>query len=412
MSSPSVRRAGVRRAARRGRTGVAPSVLALAGALALLGCETGGGDATLFPDGALRFSAPPMLGVRAVNPNNLRPRVRVNGRSVQPEAVDGEFTARATVPEGEDVRVSITWFERIARNGGVVDLPLAAIDFTIEAIGRDEQRTVEADDYDADGFDLDGDGQSNLAERNANTSPFDPDDPGEGFAQVLLPRVEPIDSPIIDGLYDPIWDFAQYRDRDNDLLLIDNLMIDFGATRLDQESGYRWGALHDGEALYLIAFVEAGADQTPFGDSEAAFNDDSIDVYVDGDDSSLSSYDDVDDRHLILPLLGSGGGANSSQRADARIDVGPNSAPFDPRAVTFATCPCPGEVQIYELRLPLDDFDIVVDETFGFEVHVNDDKDGGTRDVKWGWWHPSRVNENVDYTFVNPTFMGTARLLP
>ena len=391
--------------------------LALLGALA--GCDAGhgvGADVDLDADGTMRLAVPSVLDVRAVDTANLVPRVLVNNRGVISARVDDQWTARVTVPEGSDVRVSITWFERIARGAGRVDLPLAATDFTVSAIARDETVVRNADDYDSDGFDEDEDGVSNLAERIANTSPFDPDDPGDDFAQVFVPMIDPSDSPIIDGAFDPVWSTAQYRDRDNDELAIDNLMVDDGAVLLDGESGYRWGAMHDGEALYLIVFAEAGTGQTPFGDSAEAFNDDSIDVYFDADDSKLSEYDGVDDRHLIVPLLDANGSANSSASADARIEFGPNTAPFDLGAVTFAACPCPGDspddVQIYELRLPLATFDVAVDTTIGFEVHVNDDRDGGDRDVKWGWWHPSRGNMDIDYTFVNPSFMGTVRLLP
>ena len=384
--------------------------------LALGGCGPESGDVELDPDGAMRLPVPPQLDVRAVDPLNLVPRVLVNGRGVDSRRVDDEWTSRVTVPRGSDVRISITWFELIERGEETVRLPLADLDAVISAISENETRLFSADDYESDRFDNDRDGISNLAERNSNTSPFDADDPGSNLARVRLPRIDPAEAPTIDGAYEPIWDRAQYRDRDGELLEIDNLMIDRGAVRLDGESGYRWGAMHDGEALYLIVFTEAGTAQTPFGDSLEAFNDDSIDVYIDADNSSATSYDGVDDRHLIVPLLGTDGAANSSAGANARIEPGPFSAAFDLSAVGFATCPCPGilpsDVQTYELRLPLADFDLPLDATIGFEVHVNDDRDGGERDVKWGWQHPSRANGvDTDRTFANPSFMGTALLV-
>ena len=410
------------RAAARPGTGARATVRAASRAAAVAalflaaGCGPDAGDASLDADGTLRLPVPPQFDPRAVDPLNLVPRVLVNRVGVDSQRVDDEWIARAVVPEGSDVRISITWFERIRRNGVTVSLTLAELDRTISAISADQTRFFDADDYETDRFDDDGDGLSNLAERNSNTSPFDRDDPGSDLARVRLPRIDPADAPTIDGAYDEIWDEAQYRDRNGEMLAIDNLMVDRGAVLLDGESGYRWGAMHDGEALYLIAFTETGTAQTPFGDSPEAFNDDSIDVYVDADDSSLSSYDGVDDRHLILPLLGTGGGSNASANPDARIEAGPFSATFDLSAVAFATCRCDGDLptdeQIYELRLPLDEFDLPVGATFGFEVHVNDDRDGGERDVKWGWNHPSRANGvDTDRTFEDPSFMGTAILV-
>ena len=188
--------------------------------------------------------------------------------------------------------------------------------------------------------------------------------------------------------------------------------------RLDGQSGYRWGGMHDGEALYLIVFAEAGTGQTPFGDSAEAFNDDSIDVYVDADNSRLSAYDDVNDRHLILPLLDANGAAERLERERgrahrARAEHGRvRDRRRDLRHLCLPRGTLPTDVQVYELRLPLSTFDVEVGTTIGFEIQVNDDRDGGDRDVKWGWFHPSRGNSDVDYTFENPSFMGTVRLLP
>ncbi len=385
-------------------------------ALALAGCHPDGGVSRA-PDGTLTLDVPPALQVRAVDPLSLLPRVRVNGRGVVSIRTNDQWTVRTTVPEGSDVRVSITWIERIGQDPATrVDLELARLLANIPTIEEDRTFLFTADDYETDVFDDDEDGISNLAERIGDTDPFSAADPGEDAARVLMPRIDPGDAPTIDGAYDPVWDRAQYRDRNGDELLIDNLLINDGAVLLDGASGYRWGAMHDGEAMYLIVFAEAGEGQTPFGDSAEAYEDDSIDVYFDADDSRLTAYDGVDDRHLILPLLDANGGPNSSDSADARLDFGPNTAPFDPEAVSYATCPCDGDelddVQVYELRLPLDTFDLPIGEAFGFEVQINDDRDGDGRDAKWAWFHPSRVNDDVDETFRDPSYLGTARLLP
>ena len=391
-------------------------LVSLGALLALVACRPEGGVGRA-ADGAVTLDVPPPLRVRAVDPLNLLPRVRVNGVPVVSIRTNDQWTVRTTVPEGEPLSISITWIERIGQDRATrVDLRLARLEGNIGTIDSDRTFLFTADDYETDVFDDDGDDISNLAERIGDTDPFSELDPGDDVAQVLIPRIAPADAPVVDGAYDAVWDRAQYRDRDDDELLIDNLMVNDGAVLLDGATGYRWGAMHDGEAMYLIVFAEAGTGQTPFGDSADAFEDDSVDVYFDADNSRGTMYDGVDDRHLILPLLDANGGSNASDGADARLDFGPNTAPFARESIDYATCRCdgdePGDVQVYELRLSLDTFELLIDEAFGFEVQINDDRDGDGRDVKWGWFHPSRVNEDVDETYRDPSYLGTARLLP
>ncbi len=87
-------------------------------------------------------------------------------------------------------------------------------------------------------------------------------------------------------------------------------------------------------------------------------------------------------------------------------ELGPNSASLPP--IEFGTCLCTDGPLTWEVKLPLAEFGIRKDTLFGLEVQLNLDNDGGARDAKWGWFHPSREEQNVDNTFQNPSFMGTA----
>jgi len=49
---------------------------------------------------------------------------------------------------------------------------------------------------------------------------------------------------------------------------------------------------------------------------------------------------------------------------------------------------------------------------FGFEIQLNDDDDGGSRDAKWAWMHPAGLDSTNDFTWQNPSFMGSAVLQP
>ena len=84
---------------------------------------------------------------------------------------------------------------------------------------------------------------------------------------------------------------------------VDNLMIDQGPTFADGETGFFWQAVHDGEFLYVIVLTEPTSTATNFGDSTFLSRDDSVHIFVDGDNSKLDTYDGVNDFHIIIPLF-------------------------------------------------------------------------------------------------------------
>jgi len=381
--------------------------------LSLMACDRDDTTTTLNGDGSLSLAVPPLLMTRAVEVNNLVPRVSVNGVVQDFERTsDAGWTTRLVVPEGQRLDIEILWIEIIGNRR----LPLADYRFPVTTVDRDRSIRVFPEDYRTDGlgFDFDIDGVSNLSERIANTDPFDPRDPGPDFAKVFLPFIEPEEAPQIDGDYDEVWDRAQFRDRDRLRLNIDNLMIDQGAVRLDGTTEYRWAGMHDGQYLYLLVFGEQADGQTSFGDSTPdLWNDDAVEIFWDGDNSKQQGYDGVDDRQIIFPLSPFGElRPNGSEVPDGRFLLGFRSAPLDVAAFDFATCLCEGTQHLYEIRIELAAAGIAVDRTFGFEIQLNDDRDGELREVKWGWFHPARVNNDVDNTKDSPVFMSTARLQP
>jgi len=391
-----------------------PKVAALLCTFALAACDAPDEAAvsTLDNDGSLSLVAPPLLTTRAVDLDNLVPQVRVNRQLQNIDRAGAGWRSSVVVPEGQPVDIEIVWIERI----GFQQLRLADFRRSIGSVDRDRSIRVFPSDYTTNGvgFDIDDDGLSNLSERIGNTDPFDGLDPGRDFAQVFLPFIDPEDAPDIDGDYDGIWDDAQFRDRDLLQLEIDNLMIDQGAIRLDGATEYRWAGMHDGENLYLLVFGEGIDGQTPFGDSDSdVWNDDAVEIFWDGDNSRQQAYDGVDDRQIIIPLtVLDEARPNRSGADDGRFLLGFRSAPLDATAFAFATCLCEGTQQLYEIRIDLASAGIQVDRTFGFEIQLDDDRDGELRDAKWGWFHPARVNNDVDNTKDSPLFMGTVRLQP
>lgn len=354
-----------------------------------------------------RIAAPRFLDVRGVDTEQLSPVVIVNDTEVaMADMGNNQHAGTVRVPEGADVVIHIEWEELV----GNAPLILADYDRTIEAIDQNYSIRIRDEDYDVS-RDEDNDGISNLQERIDETDPFDPFDPGDGGIKVSIPYVDPDLAPAINGSWETVWNRATFLDRTGETLSIDNLMINRGAVRSDGATEYKWGAMHDASNLYLWVEGSLGTSRTHFGDSALTYNDDSIEIFWDGNNSKDRFYDLEDDFQVIIPLLTFGdGGSNNSSLSNARIAIGENSLPA-PTGIEFATCIfCSND--IWEIKIPLDQAKIPVGSPIGFEVQLDDDNDGDDRDVKWGWVHPSRTTYDVDETWKDPSFMSTVRLVP
>jgi hypothetical protein len=154
-----------------------------------------------------------------------------------------------------------------------------------------------------------------------------------------------------------------------------------------------------------------------FSDSERTWHDDSLELYIDGDNSKSPTYGDDDDIQVIIPLQRLNSASNNDSE-DGRFifGAGSNSASIN---IDFATGIGVGpdglrvsrwEQDVYEMRIAIDSAGIAVGRAFGLELQINDDDDGDERDGKWGWFHPSRTDENTDFTHLNPSIMGTVIL--
>ncbi|MGI9296184.1 MAG: sugar-binding protein [Pseudomonadales bacterium] len=376
--------------------------------MTVLGCD-GGSSLTQQADPNFKLAPPQFLDVRDVNADRLTPTVTVNETEIQiVQLSGGQYSGTVRVPEGSNVNIAIDWVEVTVGNRPLL---LATYSKQINSISLNQSIRIRDEDYDTS-MDLDNDGISNLQEQIDNTDPFDVFDPGDGGVQVLVPYFDPELAPAIDGSWETVWrDRSTFLDRTEDTLFINNLMINRGATLSDGEPQYRWGAMHDSQNLYLWIEGESASMRSHFGDSDLLYNDDAVEIYWDGDNSKERSYDLIDDYQIIIPLLTRGdGGANNSSLTNARIAKGINSLPV-PGGIEYATCIfCSND--IWEIKIPLNQARIPVGTPFGFEVQIDDDNDGGERDVKWGWVHPSRMDVDIDETWKDPSLMSTIRLLP
>ena len=382
--------------------------------------DTPNGSATLNQPDGMVISPPEFLNARAIVQGNLDARVSVEIDGIDYPATRTSATAspwvgQVFVPEGSDPRLKITWVETgvpelpVSLQG---ELPLAVYDRNIgQAITVNQSVEIETGEYQTSSsdanplpqLDTDSDGASNLEERQAGSRPGDAADIPPSVLILYTDR-----APVIDGRYDSLWGQAQFLDQQRESLKIEKVVLDDGVVQDGEDRNFRWAAMHDGEFLYVLVFAEQGPQQSPQGDSpELFFQDDSVDIYWDGNNSKGASYDGFDDYHVITALLGSDGGENqSSQPATSRMQFGDRSAPIDPAAIRFGVCLCQGDQQIYEFRIDLNAGRIPTDTTFGFEININNDVDGGIRDAKWAWFNDT----GVDDTWRFPLKMGNVRL--
>ena len=242
---------------------------------------------------------------------------------------------------------------------------------------------------------------------------------------VFVPRISRSDAPDIDGLgvvfgadgrFGGEWSDAVQVDASGVPLGVNNLMIDIDADAPDGTPWRRWAVMHDGRYLYVVVSVEDDGERVE--DSDTVWEDDSLEVFLDGDHGREDSYGDDDDYHVFFGLLAPGTARTANSNDVEDWEPGPFSSGSGLR-LDFTTGPGVGpdglqrprhEQDVYEFRIDLRSADIEVGRPFGFELQVNDDDDGGTRDSKWGWAHPSRRGGDVDFTYLDPSYMGTLLL--
>ncbi len=186
-------------------------------------------------------------------------------------------------------------------------------------------------------------------------------------------------APTVDGSVDAVWSDANCYSIGNSLS---------GTTGGDDLSG-QWRALWDGSNLYYLVEV---TDESLVNDSGAAWDDDSVEIYMDGDDSKGTSYDGVNDFQWAF------------RWNDGTVHVGTNSVD-DTTGIVFEMLSVSGGYNC-EISIPWATVGVVPTEgnTVGTDVHLNDDDDGSSRDGKMAWY------ATTDDSWSDPSTFGTAAL--
>ena len=148
----------------------------------------------------------------------------------------------------------------------------------------------------------------------------------------------------------------------------------------------RWRANWDDENLYIWVGI---IDETHVSDSKKIWADDSIEIYIDADASRGESYDEFNDYHLSFRL------------GDPKIDIGGKTPKEDIQAIKYSMRQNPSGYQL-DVTIPWTTLRIIPksEHVMGFDIQVNDDDNGNSRDAKISW------SANTDTAWKDPRVFG------
>jgi hypothetical protein len=184
----------------------------------------------------------------------------------------------------------------------------------------------------------------------------------------LIIRSPDLAMPIIDGVIDDVWSVATEQ-------TIATTVAGSAPSGPSDCSGV-FRVLWDWEYLYGLVVVK---DEVLNNDSgaDSKWNDDSVEFYVDGDNSKGGSCDDNDHQYTVR------WNNEEIETPSAYHNGEPSLVGYEYAIVTT------GNGYIYEVRIPWTS--IIAEppgagELVGIEVFINDDDDGGDRDSQIAWF--------------------------
>ncbi|MEN6427966.1 MAG: sugar-binding protein [Phycisphaerales bacterium] len=186
-------------------------------------------------------------------------------------------------------------------------------------------------------------------------------------------------APEIDGKADDLW-------ADVESNKIANVAYSPASDETDFSAGFK--AMYDNEAFYLLVDV---ADEELVNDSDEFWLDDTVEVFLDADNSKSDSYEDNDYQYNFS------WDSSSPTMGETKHDK--------TEGVKYAFAKTDAGYRL-EVRLPWSTVgaDPQTTSQIGLDVHVNDDDDGGDRDTKLMWCTTD------DNAWQNPAALGTGEL--
>ncbi|SFT13583.1 sugar-binding protein [Paenibacillus sp. BC26] len=163
--------------------------------------------------------------------------------------------------------------------------------------------------------------------------------------------------------------------------------VSIGTVSGSSDLSGNFGVLWDSTNLYVMADIN---DDTLRNDSTASSDDDSIDIYLDMNHDHSTTYG-ADD---FMYQVGYGDTTASELKHSATTGV------------SVATTARTGGYRI-EVKIPWTTLGKVptANMSFGFDMMINDDDDGGARDSQMGW------NDGTANAYLNPSLFGDGTLI-
>jgi hypothetical protein len=338
----------------------------------LAGCLSDNDSALRVSEDSLSAPIPAEIRqVAALGNLPLEIQVSVNGtlvRQVPATGTEDNIPVVVNLPADQNNTIDLAWFATVNAQ------KLLLADFsTVITPGTSE---IDVSSYNSvgDRFDEDGDNLSNLKEAQENRnllSEFDVTVPfqttfGGVFSDILSDGIDPDTSG--------------------------------GTVEVDDPSSF--ALRHDGTNMEVYI---CGRDQTLQGDNEAGdgqyWHDDTVFIFLDGNDSDSSNYDNVDDFQI--------GFVRSTNRMVVSKGAGnqfcPQGACITPPTFFNASSNCEYELIV---SLPMAELNITPGTAVGFDIEITDDDDGGLREGSSAW---IGFNDRSD---LNPSTFGTITLSP
>ncbi|TPN84649.1 sugar-binding protein [Aquimarina algicola] len=161
-----------------------------------------------------------------------------------------------------------------------------------------------------------------------------------------------------------------------------------GNVTSDDDLSAKFKAQWDSEYLYILVDV---SDDILKNDSEKPHQDDSVEIYIDGDNSKNSSYDQ-NDHQLVF------------EYNNQTVYHYPKNQQ-NPTGITFAqTTTDSGYMIETKIAWSFIGIDPSINNKLGLDIHINDDDNGGDRDRKTSW------NAKNDIAWKDTSVFGSLKL--